>query len=133
MSAGALWRSVTSHRKTPASRYLIPSNVNQGDVPFPSRGIDFLARAPWRTQFSNTSVVMTCQVLTRDVEVGKNCVKLAPNGKNLRLFKISFSTFWLGEPKCTETDLKKSQICPISGQFDPILMPNLTSKENNCA
>ena len=23
-------------------------------------------------------------------------------------------------PKCTETDLNKSQICPIWGQFDPI-------------
>ena len=33
----------------------------------------------------------------------------------------------LGEPKCTETDLKKSQICPIWGQSDTIWMPNLTS------
>ena len=40
------------------------------------------------------------------------------------LFKITFSTFWLGEPKCTETDLKKSQISPIWGQSDPIWMPN---------
>ena len=38
-----------------------------------------------------------------------NWVRLAPNGTNLGLFKISFSTF------CTETDLKKSQICPIWG------------------
>ena len=37
-----------------------------------------------------------------------NWVRLAPNGTNLGLFKISFSTFWLGEPKCTETDLKIS-------------------------
>ena len=28
-----------------------------------------------------------------------NCVRLSPNGTNLGLFKISFSTFWLGEPK----------------------------------
>ena len=46
---------------------------------------------------------------------------------NLALFKISFSTFWRPAPKCTETDLKKSQICPIRGQSDPILMPNLPS------
>ena len=26
-------------------------------------------------------------------------------GTNLRLLKIRFSTFWLAEPKCTETDL----------------------------
>ena len=57
-----------------------------------------------------------------------NWVRLAPNGINLGLFKISFSTFWLGEPKCTETDLKKSQICPIRGQSDPIWMPNCTSR-----
>ena len=42
-------------------------------------------------------------------------VRLAQNGTNLGLFKISFSTFWLGEPKCTETDLNKPQICPIWG------------------
>ena len=35
-------------------------------------------------------------------------------------FKICFSEFWLGEIKCTETDLKKSQICPILGQSVPI-------------
>ena len=33
-----------------------------------------------------------------------NWVRLAPNGINLGLFKISLSTFWLGEPKCTETE-----------------------------
>ena len=32
------------------------------------------------------------------------------------------------EPKCTETDLKKSHICPILGQDDPIWMPNLTAR-----
>ena len=44
-----------------------------------------------------------------------NLVRQAPNKTNLGLFKISFSTFGLTEPKCTETDLKKSQICPIQG------------------
>ena len=29
--------------------------------------------------------------------------QIDPNGTNLRLFKISFSTFWLSNPKCTET------------------------------
>ena len=45
----------------------------------------------------------------RDVKI---CSQIAPNGTNLGLFKISFSTFWLDEPKCTKTDLKKCQICP---------------------
>ena len=31
------------------------------------------------------------------------------------------SSFLLAKPKCTEADLKKSQICPIWGQSDPIL------------
>ena len=52
---------------------------------------------------------------------------MAPNGTHLELFKISFSTFCLGEPKCTEINLKKSQICPIRGQSEPIWIPNLTS------
>ena len=29
--------------------------------------------------------------------------------------------------KCTETDLKKSQICHVCGQSDPIWTPNLTT------
>ena len=50
--------------------------------------------------------------------------------QNQGLLKISFSTFWLGDPKCTETDLKKSLICPIWGQSEPIWMSNLTSPEH---
>ena len=46
--------------------------------------------------------------------------ELAPNGTNLGLFKISFSTFWRLAPKCTETDLKKSQICPIWDQSESL-------------
>ena len=34
---------------------------------------------------------------------------------------------YIAELKCTETDLKKSQICPIWGQSDPFWMTNLTS------
>ena len=34
---------------------------------------------------------------------------------------------FLRSVECTETDLKKSHICPILGQFDPIWMSNLTS------
>ena len=37
-------------------------------------------------------------------------------GTILGLFKISFSTFGLDEPKCTETDLKNFLICPIWGK-----------------
>ena len=51
-----------------------------------------------------------------------NWVGLAPNGTNLALLKISFSTFWLGEPKCTETDHKKvpdlSHLVPIRPKLD---------------
>ena len=42
-----------------------------------------------------------------------------PNGTNLGLFKIRFSAFWRGAPKCTESDLKKSPVCPIWGKFNP--------------
>ena len=44
-----------------------------------------------------------------------NQIRWTPNGTNLRLFKISFSTFWLAEPKCSETDLKK---CPRFVPFE---------------
>ena len=72
--------------------------------------------------------VTSCDVCTSWVSsFAPDWVRLAPNGTNLWLFKISFSTFWLSEPKCTETDLKKSQICPIWGQSDQLLMLNLKS------
>ena len=61
------------------------------------------------------------------VRFGPKVGQICPNGTNLGLFKISFSTFWLGEPKCTEADLKKSQIFSIWGQSDPTYMPNYTS------
>ena len=47
-------------------------------------------------------------------------VRLFPNGTSLGLFKLA-------DPKYTETDLKKSKICPIGGQSDRIWMQNLTS------
>ena len=56
-----------------------------------------------------------------------NWVRLAQNGTNMGLLKIIFSIFWLGEPKYTKIDLKKSQFSPIWGQSDPIWMSNLTS------
>ena len=52
-----------------------------------------------------------------------NWVRLAPNETNRGLFKnsfsnlgflkISFSTFWLVEPKCTETDLKNLRLLKL--------------------
>ena len=40
-------------------------------------------------------------------------VRLVTNRTNLGLFKIGFNTFWLGNPKWTETDLKESMISHI--------------------
>ena len=33
--------------------------------------------------------------------------------KDGEFFQIRFSTFWLDEPKCTESDLKKSGFVPV--------------------
>ena len=51
---------------------------------------------------------MVNPILSLNVSVAPKLVQIGPNGTNLGLFKIGFSTFWLGETKCTETDLKKS-------------------------
>ena len=59
-----------------------------------------------------------CQILH------PNGVRLAPNGTNLGLFKISFSTFWF-VLRSVSVHFKKSQIYPIWGQSDPIWMANL--------
>ena len=57
-----------------------------------------------------------------------NWVRLATNGTNLGLYKISFSTFWIGKPKCTETDLKNTKIkWTMLSHLWPI-WPNLNAK-----
>ena len=50
-----------------------------------------------------------------------------PKMGRLGVFRISVSTLWLAESKCTDTDLKNSQICSILDQSDAIGMLNLTS------
>ena len=59
--------------------------------------------------------------------LAQNKVRMTTDGTNMGLLKISYSTVWLGELKFTETDLKKSHICPIWGQSDPLWMQNWTS------
>ena len=51
--------------------------------------------------------------------------QIAP--KQIRDFSDHFRTFWLGEKKCTETDLKKFLFCPIWGQNTPNLDAKWTS------
>ena len=62
--------------------------------------------------------------MRRNVDPEQGCqiwhpiwVRLASNGTNLGLFKISFSTFWLGEPQCTETDLKQIRFVPFAANL----------------
>ena len=70
---------------------------------------------------------VTCLQYTGMLDLDSNWPRLAQNGTNLALLKISFRTFWLADPKYTETDLKMPQICPICSQSDPILMPDSIS------
>ena len=62
-----------------------------------------------------------------NAELAPNCVGLARNETNLRLFKFSFSTFW---PKRTETDHKSPTIVHLS-LLGPITLfganPDITS------
>ena len=46
----------------------------------------------------------------------------------LGLVETNFSTFWLAEPKCTEIDLKKTQICPIWHQSSQFVTKPATSE-----
>ena len=73
--------------------------------------------------------VFLVQVYYMDVKFGIEIGQIGTTWDKSGTFqyRISFSTFWLTEPKCTETDLKKSQICPIWGHSDPIWKANLTS------
>ena len=40
-------------------------------------------------------------------------MKIFPNGTYLRLFNINFSTDWLTEPNCTETDLESQTVLKL--------------------
>ena len=80
------------------------------------------ALAVYRDKFCTGGISQGYQILH------PNWVRLVPNRTNLGLLKISFTTFWLGEPKSTETDLKS----PDLSHFGPILMPNLTSLDCRC-
>ena len=72
--------------------------------------------SPASTAFADVYFFYLYQTFTYNTGVScwaPNCLKLAPNGTKEGLCKIS-------ELKCTEIGLKKSQICHISDQFDPI-------------
>ena len=58
----------------------------------------YIMQAPHINSYQNRAVNFGIQ---------PNRVRLAPNGTNLGLLKISSSTFWLGEPKCTKANLNK--------------------------
>ena len=62
------------------------------------------------------------------VRFGSKWVKLAKNGRNPGFFQIRFSTFWLGEPKCTESGLKKIQDLSKLGPIWPSLGLTLTTQ-----
>ena len=69
----------------------------------------------WRLNANNKNI------FSRDVKFGIQIGSaIGPKWDKTGTFKISFSTFWLDEQKCTETDLKKSEICPIWGKILPI-------------
>ena len=52
-------------------------------------------------------------------DLGPKWVTFAPNGNKTGIFQFRFSTFWLGEPKCTESELKKIPGCiPIGANLD---------------
>ena len=60
------------------------------------------------------------EYVSRLPDLAPKWVRLAPKGTNPGNFQIRFSTFWRTAPKCTESDLKISRICPIWGQSDPL-------------
>ena len=74
------------------------------------------SRHAWHSGVNNTAI---CRIVPGVSRLLPNWVTLTRNGTNgnVGLFQIRFSTFWLSEPKCTESDLKKSHSCLISGSI----------------
>ena len=67
---------------------------------------------------------MGCSV--SDVTDGAKLAKIGHKLDTLRTFSDQFQYILVRRAKFTETGIKKSQICPIWGQSDPIWMHNLT-------
>ena len=134
-----IWR----HKDIPTNRHadiLIDRNTDRntdkdiqtGFVLLYSRPVSFICSTTttWHVSI-NSSVLSTTRQLLHNTHTDvinsltqqrcqichPNRVRLISNGTNLGLLKISFSTIWL-EPKCTETDLKKSQIWLIEDQSE---------------
>ena len=72
---------------------------------------------------------MTCEPWPWYVTIRSSWPRLCAKVKVTYQWPLS-SQYRLDEPKCTETNLKKSLICPILGQSDPIWMPNMTSVDD---
>ena len=56
-----------------------------------------------------------------DVNLDTIKIKLVPNGTNPGPFQIGFQYILAHRQNVLKSDLKKSRICPISGQSDPLL------------
>ena len=54
------------------------------------------------------------------VGLAPKCVRLAQLGQIRGFFRSDFSAFGAPAPNALKCDLKKSRICPICGQSDPI-------------
>ena len=55
------------------------------------------------------------------IRFGPTMGQIGPKGTNPGLLQIRFQYIFDAAPKCTESDLKKSRICPIWGQSDLFL------------
>ena len=53
-------------------------------------------------------------------QIDETLAQMNSKWTNVGFVNISSSIYRFGEPTCTETDPKNSQICPIWGQSDPI-------------
>ena len=58
---------------------------------------------------------------TKDGRFGSKVGQIGPQMGQIRCFFISdFSAFGAGAPNALKSDLKKTRICPIWGQSDPL-------------
>ena len=69
----------------------------------------------WQSQPCSPCVVSASQLKTSTqpgiANLASKLGHIGANGTNLEIFNISFSTFWLGEQKCTVTDIEKPIWC----------------------
>ena len=96
-----------------ASRSIIAEASRVNEVIIEAIRLDVYCRPS-----SNQTIIVTLATWSLEISgLAPKLIRLVPKGTNLGLFKISFSTYWLAEPKCTKLIFKSPRLIPLGANL----------------